>query len=87
MAEKWVMIRVRQETRDRLKDLQDAITEEMEVNPLYAELGRWDAITVDQAIQVLLRMRDKHHERSHKACEKRKQGKAQPEVTTADASK
>jgi len=81
------MVRVRKVTRERLRKLQQALDKAMELRPDIAELGRWDEITVDQAITVLLNRDDGHRKRGRKRSKRVKPLPSPIEVISVDTAK
>lgn len=66
-AEEWTHIRVRKSTKAAIDKFIVELDRLMEVDPDAAELGRWDKITADQAIRVLLNRVNRHRARAKKA--------------------
>jgi len=84
MATKWVMTRLRAETRERLDKAQQRFLAAVEIGKRDGEIDhRNEAPSVDWTIRQLLAMLDKQKAREDKAAAKRRKAGTSPDPVIA----
>lgn len=77
MREKWTHIRIRQSTKDRIAQFIDSLRRAIDGGDVSVPVGRWDEITADGAISVLLDRDARHKDRKRSHAQRKSRRKAE----------
>lgn len=67
MTTEWKFVRVKASTKARIDQFIDELTAQLETDVDAARTGRWDTVTADEAIRVLLNRVANHRKRAKNA--------------------